>query len=107
MSLPICPKCESEYTYEDGLMFVCPMCNYEWNEKTLEALLVKDVNGNVLEEDDSVSVIRDLKIKGAPTLKQNTVIKNIKLRPEEDENVICRVAGVGTLFIKSEYLKKI
>lgn len=107
MSLPNCPKCEAEYTYEDGTLYVCPMCNYEWNEETLNANAIKDSNGNVLVEGDSVVVIKDLKIKGAPTLKQSTTIKNIRLREGHDENVLCKVDGIGTLYIKSEYLKKI
>lgn len=107
MAYPNCPKCESEYTYEDGGMYVCPMCHYEWNDTILEENLIKDVNGNVLQEGDSVVVIKDLKIKGAPTLKQNTVIKNIRLREDSEENVHCRVDGVGTLYIKSEFLKKL
>lgn len=105
--IPKCPKCDSEYTYEDGNMYVCPMCQYEWNDMTLQENLIKDINGNTLNDGDSVTVIKDLKIKGAPTLKQNTVIKNIQLREEHEENVICRVRGIGTLFLKSEFLKKI
>ena len=68
---------------------------------------MKDVNGNELNDGDSVTVIKDLKIKGAPVLKQNTVIKNIVLRPGESENVSCRLSTHGTLFIKSEFLKKV
>lgn len=105
--IPHCPKCNSEYAYEDGNMYICPMCHHEWNETTQEEASVKDVNGNSLNDGDSVSVIKDLKIKGATTLKQNTVIKNIQLRPEHEENVICKVKSIGTLYIKSEFLKKV
>lgn len=108
MSLPVCPKCESEYTYEDGNLYVCPMCHYEWNDQTVDENQVVDVNGNVLVDGDSVSVIKDLKVKGSGSaLKQNTTIKNIRLRAGEDENVHCKVDGFGTLFLKSEFLKKI
>lgn len=107
MSIPNCPKCQSEYAYEDQGMFICPMCQHEWNELSEEEGLVKDINNNVLEEGDRVSVVKDLKIKGTPTLKQGTIVRNIKLRSDFDENVICKVDGIGTLYIKSEYLKKV
>ncbi len=107
MSLPNCPKCKAEYTYEDSGLFVCPMCHHEWNENSMDESLIKDVHGNILNEGDSVVVIKDLKIKGASTLKQNTTIKNIRLRQDFDENVLCKVDGMGTLYVKSEYLKKI
>ena len=107
MSLPNCPNCQSDLTYMDNNLYVCPMCFHEWSDVEETVVEVKDVHGNVLNDGDSVAVIRDLKIKGAPTLKQNTTIKNIVLRPNEDENVMCKVDGFGTLFLKSEFLKKI
>lgn len=107
MSLPNCPKCASEYTYEDGSLYVCPMCNHEWNDTVEETESIRDMNGNVLLDGDSVTVIKDLKVKGAPTLKQGTTINNIRLREDHAENVVCKVDGFGVLYLKSEFLKKI
>lgn len=82
-TLPNCPKCNSEYTYEDGAMVVCPECAHEWmpgNESTEDVQVIKDANGNVLQDGDSVTIIKDLKVKGASSaLKQGTKVKNIRL----------------------------
>lgn len=107
MSLPVCPNCQSDYTYQEDELFICPMCFYEWTSETVLVPAVKDINGNELSEGDSVTVVKDLKIKGAPVLKQNTVIKNIQLRPDQQENVICKLSTHGTLYLKGELLKKI
>ena len=82
-TLPNCPKCNSEYTYEDGAMVVCPECAHEWmpgNESTEDVQVIKDANGNVLQDGDSVTIIKDLKVKGASSaLKQGTKVKNIRV----------------------------
>lgn len=107
MSLPKCVNCGEDFTYLDGQLYVCPMCFHEWSDVSEKEVVIRDVNGNELVTGDSVSVIKDLKIKGSPNLKQNTTIKNIVLRPDHDENVMCKVDGYGTLYLKSEFLKKI
>ena len=84
INLPNCPKCNSEYTYEDGSILICPECGYEWtltseDESNDDELIVKDSNGNILKDGDSVSIIKDLKVKGSSApLKQGTKVKNIK-----------------------------
>ncbi len=110
-SLPSCPKCQSEYTYEDGEMFVCPECGHEWakNEKPTEAEdgpSVKDANGTVLSDGDSVVVIKDLKVKGSSSVvKVGTKVKNIRL-VEGDHNIDCKITGIGAMQLKSEFVKK-
>ena len=109
--LPNCPKCNSEYTYDDGTFFVCPECGHEWAPGTEEAnndeLIVKDANGNILKDGDSVTIIKDLKVKGASSaLKQGTKVKNIKL-VEGDHNIDCKIDGFGAMSLKSEFVKKI
>ena len=111
MSLPNCPKCNSEYTYEDGIMLVCPMCAHEWSlEDTSdveEEKVYRDANGNVLQDGDTVSVIKDLKVKGSSsTLKQGTRVKNIRL-VDGDHNIDCKIDGFGAMKLKSEFVKKI
>ena len=110
MNLPNCPKCNSAYTYEDGEMYICPECAYEWstNEQSeVEELVVKDVNGNILADGDTVSVIKDLKVKGSSsTLKIGTKVKNIRL-VEGDHNIDCKIDGFGAMKLKSEFVKKI
>lgn len=110
-NLPNCPKCNSEYTYEDGMMLVCPECGHEWNptmeEASEEGLVVKDANGNILKDGDSVTVIKDLKVKGASSpIKQGTKVKNIKL-VDGDHNIDCKIDGFGAMSLKSEFVKKI
>lgn len=110
--LPNCPQCQSEYTYEDGALFICPECAYEWaktdNEQdTQTGLVVKDANGNLLQDGDTITVIKDLKVKGAPKdLKQGTRVKNIRL-VEGDHNIDCKIDGFGAMKLKSEFVKKI
>jgi len=110
--LPNCPKCNSEYTYEDGNLFVCPECANEWtldteNEKTEEQQVVKDSNGTVLNDGDSVSIIKDLKVKGSSsTLKIGTKVKSIRL-VDGDHNIDCKIDGFGAMKLKSEFVKKI
>lgn len=111
MLLPNCPKCHSEYTYKNDLLYVCPECGHEWPVKAAETaeevLVVRDVNGNVLAEGDTVSVIKDLKVKGSSSvLKMGTKVKNIRL-VEGDHNIDCRIEGFGAMSLKAEYVKKI
>lgn len=110
-NLPNCPKCNSEYTYEDGMNYVCPECAYEWSmtaeEAVEEGLIVKDANGNLLQDGDTVTVIKDLKVKGSSsTLKQGTKVKSIRL-VEGDHNIDCKIDGFGAMKLKSEFVKKI
>ncbi|WP_326513977.1 zinc ribbon domain-containing protein YjdM [Clostridium intestinale] len=111
-SLPNCPKCNSEYTYEDGDVFICPECANEWtldstNNENVDAIIVKDSNGNILNDGDSVTIIKDLKVKGSSTpLKQGTKVKGIRL-VEGDHNIDCKINGFGAMKLKSEFVKKI
>ncbi|NBL91863.1 zinc ribbon domain-containing protein YjdM [Proteus sp. G2673] len=110
MSLPSCPKCSSEYTYKDGAMYVCPECAHEWNDEEPvidnDELVVKDANGNLLADGDSVTVIKDLKVKGSSTmLKIGTKVKGIRL-VEGDHNIDCKIDGFGPMKLKSEFVKK-
>ncbi len=112
--LPNCPKCNSEYTYEDGVMLVCPECAHEWSlteESNTESQdIIKDAFGNVLNDGDSVSIIKDLKVKGSSSaLKQGTKVKNIRLvyDSSDDHNIDCKIDGFGAMKLKSEVVKKI
>lgn len=108
-NLPNCPKCNSEYTYEDGDLYICPECAYEWTLSSLnetEKMVVKDANGNTLKDGDSVVIIKDLKVKGSSTpLKMGTKVKNIKL-VDGDHNIDCKIDGFGAMSLKSEFVKK-
>ncbi len=112
MTLPNCPKCNSEYTYEDGSLLICPDCGYEWtlnadNTSDEDELIVKDSNGNILKDGDSVTIIKDLKVKGSSApLKQGTKVKNIRL-VDGDHNIDCKIDGFGAMKLKSEFVKKI
>jgi protein PhnA len=119
--LPPCPKCNSAYAYEDpsGLL-VCPECGNEWSpaqEATASAddgdtagdagLVVRDSVGNILQDGDTVVLIKDLKVKGSPTgLKAGTKVKKIRL-VDGDHNIDCRVDGIGQMGLKSEFVKKV
>lgn len=111
-SLPNCPKCNSEYTYEDGHMIVCPECAHEFTLQSLEEsrVVIRDVNGNELNDGDNVSVIKDLKVKGASSsIKVGTKVKNIRLVPEASDghDIECKIDGFGAMKLKSEVVKKI
>ena len=111
MSLPKCPKCGSEYTYEDGNMLICPECFHEWtleeSNSENEENVVKDSNGNVLQNGDSVTIIKDLKVKGASSdLKRGTKVKNIRLIDDGIHNIECKIEGFGAMKLKSEFVKK-
>lgn len=107
-SLPICPKCNSTYTYLDSEQFNCPECAHIWDETiSTEKITYKDANGNILQDGDSVSLIKDLKIKGtSKTIKVGTKVKNIKL-VDSDHNIDCKVSGIGRMKLKSEFVKKV
>lgn len=110
-TLPNCPMCHSEYTYEDGIMLVCPECAHEWNpadtSEVEEGLVAIDANGNKLADGDTVTLIKDLKVKGAPKdLKQGTRVKNIRI-VEGDHNIDCKIDGFGAMKLKSEFVKKV
>jgi protein PhnA len=110
-NLPNCPKCNSEYTYEDGSLFVCPVCAHEWNleseTENNDQNIVKDSNGNVLTDGDSITVIKDLKVKGSSSvLKAGTKVKNIRL-VDGDHNIDCKIDGFGAMSLKSEFVKKL
>jgi len=109
-ALPNCPKCNSEYTYEDGAMFICPECAHEWPKEAAESSddvrVVRDVNGNVLADGDSVTVIKDLKVKGSSlVVKVGTKVKNIRL-VDGDHDIDCKIDGIGAMQLKSEFVKK-
>jgi len=112
-ALPKCPECGSEYTYEDGELYVCPECGHEWSkDASLDSeegdAVVRDANGNILQDGDTVTVIKDLKVKGASSdIKVGTKVKNIKLNPQGDHNIDCRIPGVGAMGLKSEFVKKV
>ncbi|CAI3109649.1 MULTISPECIES: zinc ribbon domain-containing protein YjdM [Acinetobacter] len=113
MSLPNCPKCQSEYTYQDGELLICPECSNEWKEGEVSASeeqeIIKDANGNVLADGDSVTVIKDLKIKGSSSVvKVGTKVKTIRLVPDASDghNIDCKIDGIGQMKLKSEFVKK-
>ncbi len=110
--LPNCPKCNSQYTYEDGPLLICPECAHEWSltSETVvgtDELIVKDSNNNVLKDGDSVVIIKDLKVKGSTSdLKMGTKVKGIRL-VEGDHNIDCKIDGFGAMQLKSEFVKKL
>ncbi len=109
-SLPNCPKCNSEYVYEDGNLLVCPECSFEWNPEHFEdENTIKDVNGNTLNNGDTVIVVKDLKVKGYSTsIKSGTKVKNIKLIPDNKDghDIECKIDGFGAMLLKSSKVKK-
>lgn len=110
-NLPECPKCGSEYTYEDGSVLVCPEWAHEWTleeetETEESGKVVRDANGNVLADGDSVTVIKDLKVKGSSSvLKIGTKVKSIRL-VDGDHDIDCKIDGFGAMKLKSEFVKK-
>jgi len=108
--LPPCPACASAFTYEDGPMLICPECAHEWTAVQAaaveEANVIRDANGNVLADGDSVTVIKDLKIKGtSQVLKVGTKVKNIRL-VGGDHDIDCKIDGFGAMKLKSEFVRK-
>jgi len=107
--LPPCPQCQSTYTYEDGALLICPECGHEWsaNAAHAEGPVFKDANGNLLQDGDTVTVIKDLKVKGSSlVVKVGTKVKNIRLS-EGDHDIDCKIDGIGPMQLKSEFVKKI
>lgn len=106
---PVCPECASEYTYPSDFLMVCPDCGHEWNPADVEeatGLIVKDANGNLLQDGDTVVVIKNLPVKGSPQpIKIGTKVKNIKLT-DGDHNIDCKIDGFGSMSLKSEFVKK-
>lgn len=106
-----CPKCSSEFTYEDGEMLICPECGHEWDKNAAadvdDVKVVVDSNGNVLKDGDMITVIKDLKIKGSSNVvKVGTKVKIIRL-VDGDHDIDCRIEGVGAMQLKSEFVKKV
>ncbi|WP_370900345.1 zinc ribbon domain-containing protein YjdM [Chryseobacterium gossypii] len=107
-----CPKCDSEFTYPDENMMVCSQCFYEWDPEEIAADAsnagkILDSNGNELQDGDSVVVIKDLPVKGAPKpVKAGTKVKNIRLNFDSDHNIDCKIDGFGSMALKSEFVKK-
>lgn len=109
--LPNCPSCSSEFAYEDGPLLICPECGHEWSYgETIDQEFDKvicDANGNPLKDGDSVTVIKDLKVKGSSlTVKVGTKVKGIRL-VEGDHDIDCKIDGIGAMKLKSEFVKKI
>ena len=111
-SLPACPKCNSEFTYQDGQMYVCPECAHEWStvaaaDSAEGSKVYRDSAGNMLQDGDTVSVIKDLKLKGsAGVVKMGTKVKNIRL-VDSDHDIDCKIDGFGAMSLKSEFVKKV
>lgn len=110
-----CPSCQSQNIYQDGLMWICPECSHEWNpadvvqiQTETEDLSIRDANGNILNNGDSVTVIKELKIKGSTSsVKVGTKVKNIRLTDGGDgHNIACKIDGLGSINLKSEFVRK-
>jgi protein PhnA len=111
-ALPACPQCKSEYTYEDGSLYICPECAHEWPRDAAAApaeegaRVYRDSAGNVLQDGDTVTVIKDLKLKGGGgVVKMGTKVKNIRL-VDSDHDIDCKIDGFGAMSLKSEFVKK-
>jgi protein PhnA len=111
--LPNCPNCNSEFTYEDGPQYICPECGHEWAKDQIPAEAsethaeVRDAVGNILHDGDTVTLIKDLKLKGSSlVIKVGTKVKNIRLT-EGDHDIDCKIDGVGAMQLKSEFVKKV
>jgi protein PhnA len=109
--LPSCPKCNSEFTYEDGDNYVCPECAHEWSKASSadaddSIKIIRDSNGNILNDGDTITVIKDLKVKGSSlVVKVGTKVKNIRL-VDGDHDIDCKIDGIGAMKLKSEFVKK-
>lgn len=103
-----CIKCNCEYTYEVAGLWACPECGHEWTEESIQETekVFKDSNGNILNDGDSVVVIKDLKVKGSSSvIKQGTKVKSIRL-VDGDHDIDCRIDGIGAVQIKTMFVKK-
>ncbi|QBE62267.1 zinc ribbon domain-containing protein YjdM [Pseudoduganella lutea] len=113
-ALPACPQCGSEFTYQDGANLVCPECAHEWSPSAAAAAatanaarVYRDASGNVLQDGDTVTVIKDLKPKGSGgVIKQGTKVKNIRL-VDSDHDIDCKIDGFGAMSLKSEFVRKV
>lgn len=114
-ALPPCPKCQSELTYEDRGTLTCPECGHEWSaaagdaagEDDASGLVVRDANGTILQDGDTVTIIKDLKARNSSdVVKVGTKVKNIRL-VDGDHNIDCKVPGIGPMGLKSEYVRKV
>lgn len=114
-NLPPCPKCQSTFTYLDREFFVCPECAHEWSQQDMQKAeaapaerVFKDAHGNVLKDGDSVTVIKDLKVKGSSSVvKVGTKVRNIRLIDGDDgHDISCKIDGIGAMNLKSEFVKK-
>lgn len=110
--LPPCPACHADYTYEDGILYVCPTCGHEWAKETSatdsqpQEEGIRDANGNLLQNGDSVVVIKDLKVRGSSlVVKVGTKVKNIRL-VDGDHDIDCKIDGIGAMQLKSEFVRK-
>lgn len=111
---PSCPKCHSSYVYEDRDLMICPECAYEWLKQDNFAVsdsaadfIVRDANGTILQDGDTITLIKDLKLKNSSdVIKVGTKIKNIRL-VDEDHNITCKAPGIGPMGLKSEFVKKV
>jgi len=110
-NLPKCKNCGSKYTYDDGIMFVCPECGNEWSKEAIpeegtQKKCITDANGNPLIDGDTVTVIKNLKVKGSSVVvKVGTKVKNIRL-VDGDHDIDCKIDGIGAMKLKSEFVKK-
>jgi protein PhnA len=110
--LPNCGQCNSEYTYDDGNAYVCPECGHEWSKdeavvQEQNVLSIRDANGNRLQDGDTVSVVKDLKVKGSSSvIKVGTKVKGIRL-VEGDHDIDCKISGIGAMKLKSQFVKKV
>lgn len=109
--MPPCQKCQSSYVYENGALLVCPECGHEWSKDSpaemADIKIVRDANGAELKDGDTVTVIKDLKVKGSSTVvKVGTKVKNIRL-VSGDHDIDCKVPGIGPMGLKSEFVKKV
>ena len=110
-TLAPCPSCGSEFTYEDGALLVCPECGHEWSTEAAassgeDSRSINDANGNLLQDGDSVTVIKDLKVRGSSlVVKVGTKVKNIRL-VDGDHDIDCKIDGIGAMKLKSEFVKK-
>lgn len=111
-ALPACPQCKSAFTYEDGGLYICPECAHEWSPQAATdsaetARVYRDAVGTILQDGDTVSIIKDLKLKGAGgTLKIGTKVKNIRL-VDSDHDIDCKIDGFGPMSLKSEFVRKV
>jgi protein PhnA len=112
-ALPACPECNSEFAYEDGGLYICPECAHEWPMHAAVASdetgnkVYRDSAGNVLQDGDTVTVIKDLKLKGSGgVVKMGTKVKNIRL-VDSDHDIDCKIDGFGAMSLKTEFVRKV